>query len=183
MRMLFVPVLALLSAGALYCQNVYRVGWKDNRRTYFGTPFTATAAEAETRVVTANRLDPGLDRFLVSDSGRLPRPGIAWEDMPSVALHRAYLASLLLVAGGNGMDIASSYGKRELNPLLQGADGRFDMSSVGRKMAMVSAMELPQLFVVRRSPRRMKMFTLANFALSGVLMGISAHNFGISAHR
>jgi len=183
MKMLFLSALALVSACAVYSQDVYRVGWQENGLTYFGSPFTSTRAEAETRVSAANRVDPRLTRFLMPDRGRLPAPGIAWEEMPSVALRRAYLASLLIVAGGNGMDIASSYGKRELNPLLKGADGTFDMSSVGRKAAIVSVLALPQLYLVRRSPHRMKALTVANFALGVALMGISAHNFGVSAHH
>ena len=183
MRMLMASAAALLSALAAYSQDIYRVGWQQDGLTYFGEPFTSTRVEAEARVNTANQLDPGLQRFLVTSSSKLPPPGVALEEMPSTALRRAWLASLLAVAGSNGLDIASSYGKRELNPLLQGGNGSFDMSSVGRKAAIVSVMELPQLFLVRRSPRRMRMFTIVNFALSAALVGVSAHNFGVPAQR
>jgi len=183
MKMLFLSALALVSSCAVYSQDVYRVGWQENELTYFGSPFTSTSAEAETRVSAANQVDPHLTRFLMPDRGGLPAPGIAWEEMPSAALHRAYLASLLMVAGGNGMDIASSYGKRELNPLLKGANGTFDMSSVGRKAAIASALALPQLYLVRRSAHRMKALTVANFVVGVALMGVSAHNFGASAHH
>jgi len=182
MRLYLSAALLLLSACAAHAQDVYRMGWKDNGRTWFGKPFTAESrAKAEERTTAANAVDPTHVRFLVSDTRKLPPYGVALEEMPSARLRRTYWASLLFVAGANGMDIASSYGKRELNPLLQGAGGRFDMSSAMRKTAFVSALEIPQLFVVRRSPRRMKTIAVANFAVGAALMGISLHNFRVPA--
>jgi len=100
-------------------------------------------------------------------------------DAPEAAAKRLYIWSVVSVAGANALDIYSSYGKRELNPMLQGSDGTFNAASVAIKAGMVSAVEVPQIFLARHSARRMRLFAIANFAMSAALAGIFAHNFTV----
>jgi len=100
-------------------------------------------------------------------------------DVPTSAAKRLYVGSMLSAIGTNALDIYSSYGKRELNPMLQASNGTFNSRSVLTKAGMVSALEVPQIFLMRHSARRMRLFAVANFAMSAALAGMSAHNFAV----
>lgn len=96
---------------------------------------------------------------------------------------RLYKWSLAASAAANTLDILSSYGKHELNPILAGADQRFNTASAVRKAGIVGGLDLLQLYMVRRNPRAMRAATIMNFVLAGVLSGIAAHNYSIPVRQ
>lgn len=120
---------------------------------------------------------PSAPQFAAVDTADAHR---AVTDAPSAASRRLYIGSVLFAVGANALDIYSSYGKRELNPMLQGSNGTFSARSVLTKAGMVSGLEVPQILLVRHSARRMRLFAVANFAMSAALAGMSAHNFGVA---
>jgi len=65
------------------------------------------------------------------------------------------------------MDMHSSWGKRELNPLLRGAGGRFDTRGMAIKSSIVGAAVGFEWLLLRKEP------SLGN-ALAGANLGLAA---------
>jgi hypothetical protein len=55
------------------------------------------------------------------------------------APYRQWKISLAPVVASQALDVASSYGMRELNPLLAGPDGRFGAQGAGIKLGSTAA--------------------------------------------
>lgn len=84
---------------------------------------------------------------------------------------------------GVSLDWHSSHGKRELNPILRGADGRasnarFAAFHLGPTIAGIAVQY--GAFRHRKAP---KWVIIANFAAGGVMAGIAARNYRISRPR
>ena len=94
---------------------------------------------------------------------------------------RLYRASLFTLAGAQAADIATSWGRRELNPLLTPGSStqRFGPQAVGLKSAFLSSSLVFQSFVIRRNPKLRRPFAIVNFisaaALSAVALANSSH--------
>ncbi len=80
-----------------------------------------------------------------------------------------------LVAGASA-DVASSYGRVELNPLLRGPDGRFGARGVVLRSGIVTGAILTSWAVLRRCPRS-KAPVVMNFAVGAGLGGVSVRNW------
>lgn len=81
-------------------------------------------------------------------------------------------------AAGVTVDIASSIGKRELNPLLRSADGRFDLKLATLfKVAPAAGVQTGTEYVTRKNPKTRKALAIVNLALSGVLFGVAIRNW------
>ncbi len=77
------------------------------------------------------------------------------------------------------LDATSSYGMRELNPILGGSDGRFGMQSVSIKLGVTGALLGAEYLIVRAHPRAARMFTKLNWAAAMVTFGVAVHNYSI----
>lgn len=93
-------------------------------------------------------------------------------------LWRASAASTIT---GVSLDWASSVGKRELNPLLRGADGRLSHTRmaawhVGPAVGGVAM----QYLLAKRGKRIPKWVIVANFAAGGAMTLVAARNFRIA---
>ena len=75
------------------------------------------------------------------------------------------------------LDAASSYGMRELNPLLAGPDGAFGMKATGVKFGVVGALAGAEYLLVKKYPRAAKFFTIVNWTTAGATTGLAVHNF------
>ncbi|HEY1759009.1 MAG TPA: hypothetical protein VGG72_26790 [Bryobacteraceae bacterium] len=98
------------------------------------------------------------------------------QSAPVAASWKLSLAPLL---ASQGLDAASSYGKRELNPLLAGPQGQFGVSSVVIKVGVTSGLIGVEYLIVKAHPAAARFFTKINWAAAGVTAGIAAHNFTI----
>ena len=87
--------------------------------------------------------------------------------------------SLVTVAAAHSLDIASSLGKREGNPLLNQASSRFSWQAAAIVAGAVGAVMAVEWFVVRRHPEIARKFAIVNFINAGAVTGIAAHNFGV----
>jgi hypothetical protein len=87
-------------------------------------------------------------------------------------------ASLVALAAGSALDIHSSLGKRELNPLLAGANGQFGAKGIAIKSAITGGAVLGQWLFARKNQRHAKIATVANFGMAGLLMGAAKINYG-----
>lgn len=115
--------------------------------------------------------------------------GWAWAPVRLVAQEgghwkRAWVISSFALAGAEVLDLVSSRGARELNPLLQGPSGQFSMGkAAGIKAGAVSAMMAYQIFRAKRSTAKVdevyRPFTVVNSIGAAALAGVAGHNFAI----
>jgi hypothetical protein len=85
--------------------------------------------------------------------------------------------SAVALAASSAADVHSSYGMRELNPILRGPDRRFGVSSALMKAGAVGALVLGQkLFLPGRSGR-MKGWTAINFSMAATTGAFATHNY------
>ena len=94
---------------------------------------------------------------------------------------KLYRASLFALAGAQAADIATSWGRQELNPFLTpgSPNARFGPRAFGLKSAFLSSSLVFQSFAIRRNPRLRRPFAFVNFisaaALSAVALANSSH--------
>jgi len=80
---------------------------------------------------------------------------------------KRWWASIAALAAASVLDAHSSWGRRELNPMLRGPDGRFGYNGVILKSSILGASCAFQWVLVNREPR-----------LAGTLAGV---NSGLAA--
>lgn len=88
--------------------------------------------------------------------------------------------SVSTLISANALDVASSYGLKEGNPLL---GTRFNGRSLAIKSGLTAGQLVAQYFVLRKHPERRRTAAIVNFAIAGGLGIVSAHNFGIRSGR
>jgi hypothetical protein len=85
--------------------------------------------------------------------------------------------SVVALAASTAADVHSSYGMRELNPILRGPDRRFGVSSALVKAGAVGVLVLGQkLFLPGRSGR-MKSWSALNFSMAATTSAFATHNY------
>ena len=89
------------------------------------------------------------------------------------------MISLTPFVASQVLDITSSYGRRELNPLLADANGGFGMKAVGIKASTAGAAILVEYLLMKKYPRSARFFSIVNFADAGVTAGFAAHNYTV----
>ena len=87
--------------------------------------------------------------------------------------------SVAPVFASQALDVTSSYGMRELNPMLASSDGRFGAKGAGIKLGSTAAMVGLEYWILRKHPRAARIFTKINWSVSIVTTGFAAHNFAI----
>ncbi|HYL78073.1 MAG TPA: hypothetical protein VEU96_27915 [Bryobacteraceae bacterium] len=93
--------------------------------------------------------------------------------------------SLAALAAGNIADMHSSWGRPEANPLLAGANGRFDWRSATIKLGIQAPLIGFQLWRVHKnpSPSLYKSYSFTNFAVGGAFGGVAIHNYRLPQSR
>ncbi len=113
-------------------------------------------------------------------SGPMPRTSIAApeEGRHDTFINRLWIASLFAAGAGTSLDAASSWGKREGNPLLASSNGAFGAKGLGIKMSVAAAVLIPQICL--RKHKEMKgIFATGNFAEAAIFSGAAVHNLQI----
>ncbi len=95
------------------------------------------------------------------------------------AAYRAWKRSLIPLAVSQGLDIASSYGMRELNPGLAGADGRFGMKAVAIKGGATAAIVGVEYLLAKKYPKAARVLSKLNWSSSVLTSAFAVHNFMI----
>ncbi len=93
---------------------------------------------------------------------------------------KGWIASIAALAAVNVLDIYSSRGRLEANPLLRGASGRFDTRrALMVKGGATGGFVLFQVALVRRRPGRnyYPLLTLANTVSAGALGAVAVRNY------
>ena len=92
----------------------------------------------------------------------------------------AWLASFSAFATTQVLDIHSSNGKRELNPMFRASDGMFDTNrAVLIKSATVGGVFASQYFINKKYPSMKKYSTLMNIGLTVGYVFVLRHNYSI----
>ncbi|HEY1205466.1 MAG: hypothetical protein ABSH46_05910 [Bryobacteraceae bacterium] len=90
---------------------------------------------------------------------------------------KLWWASVAALAAATALDARSSWGRQELNPLLQGSNGRFNAGSVEIKSAIVGATVAFQWLALRHHSKKLdEPLGFANLAAAGLTAGAAAHN-------
>jgi hypothetical protein len=92
-------------------------------------------------------------------------------------LTQAWKRSLIPFLASQSLDAASSYGYRELNPLLAGRDGRFGVRATTLKFAAVGALIGMEYLVARKNPRMANLFSKMNWSGAAATTGFAVHNY------
>lgn len=99
-------------------------------------------------------------------------------ERPVARTPRLWKASLVALAVAAAADVATSLGKRELNPALRGADGRFGGRGVAVKSLVTGSAMAGQWLLIRRAPESGRYAAIANFGMAGVFSAAAIHNAG-----
>lgn len=81
------------------------------------------------------------------------------------------------IAAASFMDMHSSWGKREMNPMLRGPDGRFRAGGVVIKASLLGTSCGLQWLLLKKEPQ------LKNTLLSGINVGLAAWWTAAAAHN
>lgn len=148
---------------------------------------SARASEVEPRIGTfvpaaAAALVPTGRRTidqLSSDDFVTPERGGDRSSASNAKWHRQWAISLAPLFASQALDAASSYGMRELNPLLASPDGGFGMKATSLKFGVIGALTATEYFLVKKYPRSAKVFTIVNWATSGATSALAVHNYSL----
>ncbi|HXN48004.1 MAG TPA: hypothetical protein VN893_15260 [Bryobacteraceae bacterium] len=90
---------------------------------------------------------------------------------------KLWWVSVAALAGASVLDARSSWGRHELNPLLQGPNGQFSARSVEIKSAIVGVGLAFQWVALRHhSQKAEKPLAIVNLAAAGLTTGAAVHN-------
>jgi formate hydrogenlyase subunit 3/multisubunit Na+/H+ antiporter MnhD subunit len=87
-------------------------------------------------------------------------------------------ASLAAVVAASALDVHSSWGKQEGNPLLANHAGQFGTRAVALKGVITASALGMQWYMLRHKPEARSAATITNFAVAGAYGAVAAHNYG-----
>ena len=102
-----------------------------------------------------------------------------------VADQNLWLVSITSLAGANALDIHSSWGKRELNPMLAGPTGRFGREGALIKLGLHGGLLGIEYLITRGRPsgKLYRAFSFLNFGISGSTTAVAMRNYSVSRPR
>ena len=118
------------------------------------------------------------DASIPAESIAIPAATVSIDQASHQAL-KAWTRSLAPLVASQALDAASSYGYRELNPMLADNNGDFGMKSTVVKFAVVGALIGAEYLLVRKSPRTGKLFAILNWSGAAVTTGLAVHNYAV----
>ena len=86
-------------------------------------------------------------------------------------------ASLGALVAASVVDVHSSWGKPESNPLLANGTGHFGARAVVLKAAVAGLAVGVQWAMVKRNPRSARYLTISNAAMTAFYAGVAVHNY------
>jgi len=116
---------------------------------------------------------------LAAFAGDLPAAHTPVDDTARAAALKSWKISLAPLVGSQALDAASSYGMRELNPLLASPNGGFEGKATAIKLGVTGAMVGVEYLVIRKYPRSAGVISKLNWTTGIVTTGFAIHNFAI----
>jgi hypothetical protein len=101
------------------------------------------------------------------------------EDTTRAAALKSWKISLAPLVASQALDVSSSYGMRELNPLLASANGGLEMKGAAIKLGITGAAVGAEYLIVRKFPRSARMISRLNWTSGIVTTGFAIHNYVI----
>jgi len=96
---------------------------------------------------------------------------------------RLWLASVAALVAANTLDLISSRGGMEANPLLQNGNGSLNMErGVALKAAISGGILVSELLFARRTAGGMRSFSISNFGTAAALTGLAVRNWRVGAN-
>ena len=89
---------------------------------------------------------------------------------------KLWKVSVAILGAVSIADVQSSMGKRELNPLLQSSNGRFQARGVTLKTLIVGSSLGAQWLLVKKNPHAAGYAAAANFGVSALTGAVVVHN-------
>jgi hypothetical protein len=114
-------------------------------------------------------------------AGALPGTAISppQEATSARPLPASWKWSLAPLVASQGLDIASSYGMHELNPLLAGPQDQFGVKATLLKVGITGALIGVEYLIVKAHPEAARIFTRINWSGAALTTGFAAHNWAI----
>ena len=109
----------------------------------------------------------------------LPAAHISVDETARAAAVRSWKISLAPLVASQALDASSSYGMRELNPLLASSNGGFEMKGVVVKMGVTGIAVGAEYLIVRKYPRAARVISRLNWTTGIVTTGFAIHNYAI----
>ena len=103
----------------------------------------------------------------------------AAEEASQRRAYRQWKISLAPVVASQALDVASSYGMHELNPVLAGPDSRFGVRATGIKLGATAGLLGVEYLLVRKFPGSARVLSKINWSASLLTTGFAIHNFSI----
>jgi hypothetical protein len=105
-------------------------------------------------------------------------PAASAADRPS-RWRAVWRVSMAMLAGANAADAASSWGKKEANPLVRTGQ-TFSFGSLAVKMGALTGGLVAQHYILRNAPNETPLFASANLAAAAVLGVVAERNMRVS---
>ena len=110
---------------------------------------------------------------------RLPFAPVRLPMEPEDREFHRWKLSLVPLAASQALDMSSSWGMREVNPVLAGPDGRFGARAATVKLGVVGAFVGIEYLIVKKYPHAARAFEKINWAGAAVTTSFAAHNYMI----
>jgi hypothetical protein len=92
---------------------------------------------------------------------------------------RMFWVSVAALGISAALDVHSSWGKAELNPLARSSTGRLGMKGAGIKLGTTGGLLGLEYLLLRKNEDFSRAATVVNFGLSGAWTGAAVRNYGI----
>jgi hypothetical protein len=92
---------------------------------------------------------------------------------------KSWKISLAPLVASQALDVSSSYGMRELNPLLASANGGFEMKGAAIKLGVTGVVVGVEYLIIRKYPRSARVISRLNWTTGIVTTGFAIHNYAI----
>jgi hypothetical protein len=109
----------------------------------------------------------------------LPAAHETLDDTARAAALRSWKISLAPLVASQALDASSSYGMRELNPLLASANGGFEMKGAMIKLGFTGAAVGAEYLIIRKYPHTAGIIAKLNWTCGIVTTGFAIHNYAI----
>jgi hypothetical protein len=87
--------------------------------------------------------------------------------------------SIAPLVASQALDITSSYGMRELNPLLAQSQGQFGAQSATIKLGVTGGLIGVEYLIIKAHPSAARVFTKLNWGAAALTTGFAVHNYAI----
>ena len=149
------------------------------KRTFLITALMVFRAFVAVEAIPAADATPVIQPLVIQPLSVQSAARRAADQVSNHASYRRWKISLAPVVASQSLDVASSYGMRELNPMLAGPDGRFGARAAGIKLGATGGLLGIEYLIVRKFPRSARVLSKINWSASIVTTGFAAHNFSI----